>query len=286
MNGELLSTQTEDGLTLHGMLLHGEKPPNRGCDLLIFVHGVGSNFYQSSLIRKSWRLFAEAGISLLSINTRGHDFVFAGGMAKSQSWYGSANEIVDECILDLDAWVNRASRLGFERISLYGHSLGAIKAVYSQSVKRNPAVQSVIAVSPSCLSCSYFQQSERAEEFQTCLSWAEDQVEAGNSAQISEVTFPFRLMMSPRTFLDKYGPAERYNILNLVGRITQPLCVVFGELEVAGNNPAFEQLDQRIRPEIDPMENATLQLVSDADHYYSGVQNDLAHLVTDWVNKL
>lgn len=295
MNGELVNTLTSDGLSLHGLLLRSEMPRNPHADLLIFVHGVGSNFYQSSLVKKTCDLFLRQGISLLTVNTRGHDFVFSGGMSDSSSWMGSANELIQDCVADLEAWSNKAAKLGFQRVLIFGHSLGAIKAIYSQKNKRiqesgeknlDGTIKGIIAVSPSCLSCSYFLNSHRAEEFQKWLQWSSDQIEAGHSNRLTEVSFPFRLIMSPRTYYDKYGPEEKYNILNLLSEIELPLHLVFGELEVASNNPAFEKLDQRVLPVIGSKSNIHLQTVPNADHYYSGVQGELAQAILDWIHQL
>lgn len=286
MNGELVSTQTTDGLTLHGFLLRSEENANPNVDLLIFVHGVGSNFYQSSLVRKTWSQFSDSGLSILSVNTRGHDFVFGGGLSKANTWLGSASETVDECRLDLASWITRAKKMGFGRIVLFGHSLGAIKAIYSQALEPHPDLVATIAVSPSCLSCSSFQQSSRAVEFQNLLDWASQQVASGNADKIEEVSFPFRLMMSPRTFYDKYGPEERYNILKLVEKVNGPLFLVFGELEVSGENPAFRHLDERVRARIESKENASMKVLKNADHYYSGVQPMLAETIIEWVGQL
>lgn len=286
MQAELTSVQTTDGLTLHGALYRSSAPPHSKNDLLIFVHGVGSNFYQSSLVRKTIKLFHEQGISILSVNTRGHDFVFAAGRGHSESWQGSANEIVDECRLDLDAWIRKAGRLGFERIGLWGHSLGAIKVIYSQAMEPSPDIQFMIAVSPSCLSCSFFKTGSRAEEFEQCLSWAKDQIASSNPSKIDEVSFPFRLMMSPRTFVDKYGEEERYNVLKFLPDIAMPTHLIFGQLEVQSDNPAFEKLDKRAAEAIGTHSRVALEVIPDADHYYSGVQSELAHAMLAWINGL
>ncbi|MEC9092981.1 MAG: alpha/beta fold hydrolase [Planctomycetota bacterium] len=283
MKCELITAQTCDSLRLHGALWRSQTQHPK-IDLLIFIHGVGSNFYQSSLVRKIIPPLIDSGISLLSINTRGHDFIFPAGTGHPEPWMGSANEIVHDCTKDIHSWVEKSKRIGFERIGLFGHSLGAIKSIYSQAYQPHAEVAAVIAASPSCLSCSGFQQSHRAEEFLECLNWANREIDAGNQDQISQVSFPFQLMMSPKTFADKYGVNERYNILRFADKVRTPMLLSFGERELRGNNPAFTNLDQLLHPVIQDSPATELRVFPDGDHYYSGLQVELAKCILDWIN--
>ena len=45
------------------------------------------------------------------------------------------------------------------------------------------------------------------------------------------VNFPIQQLFSAASFLDKHGPAERYNMVTLAPRITIPMFVVGGSLE-------------------------------------------------------
>lgn len=201
---------------------------------------------------------------------------------------GSANEIVADCRFDLAAWVQKAEKLGFRNIVLLGHSLGAIKTLYAMTHEppRSTCLKGIVAVSPSCLAASTFLASSRAEEYQRYLGWARQQIEQGAENRITEVTFPLRLMMSARTFLDKYGPEERYNILRFLDQVPLPLKLVFGELEVRGENPAFRDLDRKAAEVVGTDSGSSLTVVTGADHFYSGVQDRLADCILDWTRNL
>lgn len=284
-NCELVSVQTSDLLRLDGALWRAEPQSDRPLDALIFVHGVGSNFYQSSIVKKIIPTLHDAGISLFSVNTRGHDFAFSGGSASQQPWLGSAFELVSDCTLDLPSWIEKSRKMGFEKIGLLGHSLGAIKTIYSQALADSQDLTALIAASPSCLSHSYFIQSNRSAEFKECLSWAQTEIDAGNSSVVSEVSFPFRLLMTPRTFVDKYGAAENYNILKYLDKIETPLLLTFGEAELRSGNPAFQDLDHRVQPLIQNKSNIELRLFADGDHFYSGLQTEFAKAIVNWLSQ-
>ena len=284
MNGELLYTQTSDTVRLHGLLTRSTRNPHPICDVLIFIHGVGSNFYQAAIAPKVAPVFNRQGISLLSVNTRGHDFVFSVGSGEAQRWYGSANELVSECVLDIDAWIAKCVDLGFKRIGLFGHSLGAIKSIYSQAYHPNPNVELVIAASPSGLSHTAFSASPRAKDYLRCLDWAKAQVESGNDATIGNVTFPFKLLMSAQTFFDKYGEEENYNFLRFIDQVDVPLLLTFGESEVNSTNPAFANLDKQAHPIVESNAKLDMKIFPETNHYYSGMQTELAHAAIRWMD--
>ncbi len=284
MNGELLYTQTSDTVRLHGMLSRSTHDPHAMCDVLIFIHGVGSNFYQAAIAPKVAPIFNRHGVSLLSVNTRGHDFVFSVGSGETLRWYGSANELVSECVLDIDAWIAKCVDLGFKRIGLFGHSLGAIKSIYSQAFHPNQNAKLVIAASPSGLSHTAFSASPRAHDYLRCLDWAKTQVESGNGATIGNVTFPFKLLMSAQTFFDKYGEEEKYNFLRFIDQVNVPLLLTFGEGEVNSTNPAFENLDKRSQPIVESKTNLAMKTFPETNHYYSGMQVELAKAAVRWMD--
>ncbi len=149
---ELVRVHTADEVRLDGAL---QRPPDGlaaalGIDVLLCLHGTGSNFYGSSLFAALTPRLLQAGIAVLTVNTRGHDLVSAvsGGRRRLQ---GAAFELVDECRLDVAAWVDWLSQGGFSRIGLAGHSLGALKAVYSLARDEQRSISQVtclLAISP------------------------------------------------------------------------------------------------------------------------------------------
>ena len=92
-------------------------------------------------------------------------------------------------------------------------------------------IVTVIPISPVRLSYSYYMESEDAEEFQGIIQRA-DQMEAEDRAQeLMEVRFPIAQMFSAASYLDKHGPAERYNLVDLAAKVRVPMLVMGGELE-------------------------------------------------------
>ena len=65
----------------------------------------------------------------------------------------------------MQAWADFLIGRGYERNAILGHSLGAIKSIYSQAKEPHAAVTTIIAVSPPCLSHERFRSGEKAADF-------------------------------------------------------------------------------------------------------------------------
>ncbi len=123
MTYPIATVKTKDGIWLHGLFLDVEK----GKTVLINIHGTASNFYEEHFIEVISKVFPEKGISVLSTNNRGT------GVYDAYQKTGAAVEKFEECILDINAWIELVLSRGYEKIILSGHSLGTEKVVYYMS---------------------------------------------------------------------------------------------------------------------------------------------------------
>lgn len=113
---------------LDGFWMPGRREHAR---LLLFVHGMGSNFYRSSF-RKQLMLDAPgAGFDTLMFNNRGAEKEVA-------------TEHFRDCLEDVDAALAFAGRKGYRRITLVGHSTGCQKITYHQALREHPRVEALV----------------------------------------------------------------------------------------------------------------------------------------------
>ena len=228
---DLISFKTADGVTLDAIFCPpapGEKTPTGPVDAVLLVHGSGGNFYRHSTKAMAADLSAQ-GYPCLAINTKGHDTVWL-NLADGQ-YYGNANEILDNSRLDLKAGVDQLWERGYRRIALLGHSMGAVKVAYYAATEQDRRISTVIPVSPVRLSYTYYMESEASEEFQANMQRADEMEAEDRALDLMAVRFPIPQMFSAASYLDKHGPAERYNLVTLAPRIAVPLFVIAGELE-------------------------------------------------------
>lgn len=290
MQAELVSTTTADGIRLHGMLqlaaagAREKSADSLGIDAALCIHGTGSNFYSSTLFDVLGQRFLEAGVAVLRINTRGHDAVSTAHTESGGVRQGAAFEIMDDCRHDLTAWTGLLVDRGLGRIAVVGHSSGAVKGVYWLADSPPAAVKRLVAISPPLLSHERFLASQKRDEFARDLGAAEAAIAAGEEDKLLDVRFPLPHLISARGYLDKYGPAERYNLLRLLPRVQVPVLVTFGGAEVR-TNVAFRGLPEAIESLPVAAAPRRVSIVAEADHFYSSARKELSSQVLRWLSK-
>ena len=151
---DLISVINEDGLRLDGAFLGPESgtSPKGPVDAVLLIHGSTGSFYTGSTIAMAGDL-RNQGYACLSLNTSAHDTVWYNG--GDSTYYGVAFEILDRSRLDLKAGIDYLAGLGFRRIAILGHSMGAVRVGYYAATESDDRVTTVIPVSPVRLSYSY-----------------------------------------------------------------------------------------------------------------------------------
>jgi len=276
-----------DGFRLHGALYEpapGGQPSTFDLDAILCLHGTGSNFYGSSLWGGLIPQLLEWNVAVLAVNTRGHDGVSTAHGNLSRRFQGSAFEVVDECRLDVAGWVGWLARQRYARIGLMGHSLGALKALYSQALEPQSAVRGVFAISPPRLSHSYFRSSPRGPGFIEEYSQAEALVAEGRGQTLIETRFPLPYLVTAAGYVDKYGPAERYNLLSFIDRVSCPMLFTYGTVEVQ-QGIAFRGMPEELEARAAAGVQLDVALIAGADHIYSGAHSELASRLTRWARR-
>jgi pimeloyl-ACP methyl ester carboxylesterase len=202
--------------------------------------------------------------------------------ARGPRRFGAAYEIVDECRLDLAAWREFLIQAGFSRIALVGHSLGAVKAVYAAAHAREDAFARVAALSPPRLSYSLFRKGGDGA-FRETIAVAECCVEDGRPEELMQVRFPFPLVISAASYVDKYGRQERYDILRHIGKLPCPALFLYGAEELAEGGAPFAGLNRSVAEAAHEGQPLTVRVMPDADHFYNGVQPAAAEETAKWL---
>jgi pimeloyl-ACP methyl ester carboxylesterase len=265
MKVDLMQVETADGVRLDGALRTPAGGPvgQLGLDLVICHHGVGGNFYNPYFFDDLGSLLLEQGCAVLRVNSRGHDLAYRGPRGK----LGAEYEVVDECRLDWRAWLDFAESAGYRRIGVWGHSLGAVKTIYYQSVEHDERVVCAVASSPPRFSYDAYLAAEEGPRFKSDMDRALQLIAASQPEAIVEAAVPLVTSFTARTYVDKYGPDSRYDILTVAPDSAAPLLVTLGELEIDGL--AFRDLAERGPSLRAASPRLSYRLIAGADHSYA-----------------
>lgn len=246
---------------------HRPFPGARG--LVVFVHGMGSNFYRSPLKKAFLALGREHGLGVLSFDNAG-------------AGRGTEDERFRDCLADLDAVRAFARDAGYAKLVLAGHSTGCQKIAFWQAMRRAKEVAGLVLLAPADdYAC---QRAAFGRRFAAVVARARKAVAEGRGAE----TFPCGYeRFSFRRFLSVADPRReeagmfRYDgPLTRFRRIVSPVFAVFGEEEEFAPLPPAEMLAR--------LAKATASrdwcdwLVPGAGHSFAGAESEVARAVLEW----
>lgn len=286
MQVHLVRVRTDDGLRLEGTLSRPATPrSDLPFDVAVLHHGVGGNFYNQNFFEAMTEQLLASGCAVLRVNNRGHDLMYNSPIGR----LGAAYESVDDCRRDWRAWNDFAEAQGYRRICVWGHSLGAVKSIYWAANQQDPRVTRLIAVSPPRFSYGTYQGMDGAGRFQAYYQRAKALVEAGEPEALMAVDIPTSVVLAAKTYVDKYGPQERYDILAHVPKVGVPLLVTVGGEEGKGPDApdwfSFGGLAGLLAELAARQSNLRFEVVPGADHGYNGKATELWAVVSDWLSK-
>ena len=294
MYGQLVECETADGIRLDGFLHTPSDSARQAAseaglqvDVMILHHGVGGNFYQGNLYNGLCEILLQYGCAVMQVNNRGHDLVHRAASRSratpmNRGRMGAAYEDVLACSHDCRAWVEAALSRGYQRIGICGHSLGAVKSIYYMASDPHPHVTHLVALSPPRLAHEQLCAAPEDPSFAQNISLAERLVQDGQPDSLMEVTSPVPLLISARTFLQKYGPDSPCDYLPWLHQIRVPTLVVIGSME-AETVPAFRGMPDHLEHLQTELEHLTFASPLGADHVYTSCREQVWNLVTDWL---
>ena len=95
--------------------------------------------------------------------------------------------------------------------------------------------------------------------------------------------FPFPLLISATSYIDKYGPAERYNILDFAANVAVPALFTYGSKELESGGIAFAGLPEALAKLPEKRGAIEVQVIAGADHNYTGCGESLAAAIIKWI---
>ncbi|MEJ5990891.1 alpha/beta fold hydrolase [Ramlibacter sp. PS3R-8] len=269
---------TEDNVTLQVAWI---APRDATRPVLLATHGVGNSFTLSGLWRALQVLAARDGWGVAMMNNRGHDWVAMN--AGDRRWIGAAYEKIEDSVLDFQAGQRWLRERGHRRIVMAGHSLGGLKACYTQA---HHPVDDVVALamfsSPRLPDDKVWDWAAHQQLMARC----EDMVARGRGQELMHVDMPtntpaMKGLMCYATYINKYGPDAATTALRYADRIRVPAFLLAGDHEKP-------QLSFSIDMEAALVNAPSVRRVAveDCDHIYTNRIEQVASATNEWLHGL
>ena len=287
----LVRFEATDGVALAGVLYEPKRATNRAA---IYLHGTGgSSVFESKRTNKLAEVFTRGGVAWFPFNNRGAHVMRRIGDAMG----GMAYERIRDCVFDIDGAIRELRRRGYRDITLIGHSTGANKvAVYDFYKERVQAKRYVLLAGGDDTGLLYTHLGAR--RFTAALKKAREMIRARRGNEIVPKALS-DLPMSWTSFYDMANPDGDYNVFpflevmrNLrlsrkprfrhLRGIRKPTLVLYGENDeyCYGNVPrCVAILDEALGPK----PNMELAIMKDADHGFSGREEELGTVLVQWI---
>jgi len=270
MQVELVCTRSTDGVLLHGALVEA---PSSQLGVLA-VHGAWGNFYATP-VAGLLAAGPAAGLTVLSMNARGHDL---GSLGDGERCIGFARDVFESAPADLDAAANLLAERGVDRLVAVAHSYSAHRVAYWQAESPSWRAAGAVLVSPAPMlatSGDVFVEGSIGQ-FVTAAAAA---VSVGEPERLIVLSSraPVPMVVSAATLLSVWGPDTLADSRLHVPQLSAPVLVISGGREP----PAYRVMAEQTAAAATDGE----LIVLDDNHYYSRDRSALTQVVLDWIGR-
>ena len=283
-SARLVRFAATDEVDLAGLLF---EPKRESVRAAVFIHGMGGSF-ESKRTNILARAFTEAGIAFFAFNNRGSYVLRRSG--------GMANEVIRDGVHDIEGAIRELRRRGYRDITLIGHSTGANKiAVFDHYTRRNFAKRYVLLGGGDDTGLAYLHLGAR--RFASALKQAREKRRSEELAPRALAPHVTPHVTTWRAFYDMANPDGDYNVFpflevmrgirlsrrprfRYLRAIRKPALVVYGDRDEFCHGDVSRCVSI-LADVVGP--NFELAIMEDADHGFSGREEELARLIIAWI---
>ncbi|OGG26795.1 hypothetical protein A2960_01335 [Candidatus Gottesmanbacteria bacterium RIFCSPLOWO2_01_FULL_39_12b] len=289
-NAQVFKRQTQDGFELDAILF---SPAKKTDTVILHFHGKEGDFLQNHFIQTMAENFPKENIAFMTASHRGRSYI-VDLMRKSASGFeyiqmGSAFDIFEDCVYDIDVWVNLAYEQGFKKIYLQQHSTPQ-KIVWYYYQKKPGIVKGLILISPSDFAYSF---EAYVEDYEKNLSLSKKLLDCGKGRNLMPVTLWSNCPVSAATFYNWGKVDSNFHLFNYshpergfkyFEEISLPMIAIFPENDFSVGKPTDQCLS--LLKKHSKSKNFSTQIISHAHHSFLDHEEELVRSIKDWVQKI
>jgi pimeloyl-ACP methyl ester carboxylesterase len=205
-----VQVKTDDGYHFKGLLSESEK---KGDVAIVHIHGMSGDFYTNPYYSAMYTGYPKNGIAFLAGENRGTHSITQFKKGDAYVNTGNAFEKFEECVDDIQAWVDFAKKLGYKKIWLQSHSLGPSKVAYYMDKRKPKDVSGLVWLSPSDM-IGLVHDPEGAADHKKMFPEAKKLVKAGKSSQVLSHKLWGEYVLSAGTYLNFFDKKSNTAIFN------------------------------------------------------------------------
>ncbi|APU59543.1 alpha/beta hydrolase [Clostridium botulinum] len=290
---DFLHEYTKDGLHLPGFHWH----PDHKTTCIINIHGILDHILENYIAEDLGKACIENGYGFLFGHNRGYGtindittkIVDKNGDIQTKR-FGTTFDVFEDCVYDIQLWIDTAKKLGYKNIILMGHSMGCNKVIYYLSKHKVKELKGVILVSPPD-----FAGMEKVDpNYKNMLNEAQNNIASGHPEKLlSSLVWGF-LHLSSGTFLSFYKNEnlsetlpiiENPQVFKQLSSINVPILATLGSNDNIIIGSAKEHL-QLLKSKATNCPDFSYKIINGANHRYMNKGIELANEIIDWAEKI
>lgn len=288
VNISLHKVYAEDGLELDSLLF---EPKQKTKKIIIHLHGKEGHFIQNHFVTYMGYSYPLRGYSFLTFNNRGHDYM--ADMLKKAShgfeWStrGSAFEVVEESIFDINGIINYVKELGYEEVILQGHSLGCHKICYYLNTNPKHKIERIILLTTADVRYQFNASVPNWEEYSGV---AKQMISDGHGDMLMPLKLWSNAPISAKSYWHYTNPDSNTWCFNFSSpelgfknfdKIKQKILVVVPENDIATGISQVKAMD--LLKTNTSSNNFKSVIVKNAVHNFSSKEEELVETVISWL---
>ncbi|MCZ6887503.1 MAG: alpha/beta fold hydrolase, partial [Gammaproteobacteria bacterium] len=174
---------------------------------------------------------------------------------------------------------------GHQRVMLAGHSLGAVKSIFTQATDPVADLAGVIALSPPRLCHEAQVDSVNGKRFVETYERARELAASGRGDDLFAAVVPIPAIFAAAQYVKKYGPENRYDLARHFPNVACPALLVLGTKEardlvsIGATAALVEDLQKSVR-------DLSVRMFEGADHAYTGMIDDVCAALIEWLREV
>jgi len=287
---KIIKTKTSDGFQFDGLLSEAETSEK----IIIHIHGMAGSILLEEYYIHMHEYYPSNGYSFLAGEHRGTGMVTDFAKNDPDSIRGNAFEKFEDCVLDIQSWIDYAKSLGYEEIWLQGHSLGTSKVTYYVNQVKDHGVAGLILLSPSDM-IGLVHDPEGQKDHDILFPEATKLVSEGKGQELLSRKLWGYNMLSASTYLNFFGDNARGAIFNygdeslgwdVVNSLYIPV-IAFTGTKDDGIAPVMEAHEamKKLESELKNSPKVKTVVYEDAEHSFSGFGEKIVTDVIEFIKK-